>query len=222
MKETGIIFSAPMVRAIQDGRKTMTRRIVKPQPHVRCSSFIDLGGGEFKPVWDGEMPSDFTYHNRTIRSPYGTVGDRLWVKESAWYPPKQITTKMLREGADTWPRVIYDDTNEEDWLRDHGWRHVSGRFMPRWASRFKLENTLVRMERLQDITEEDAIAEGVFPHIAPGQELKKFNGNHAALALAALAEFRNLWNTINGKSHPWESNPMVLVIGFKRVEGGAS
>ena len=226
MKEAGIIFSAPMVRAIQDGRKTMTRRIVKPQPDKRVVAAEPVLGG---PTWEYfNRPNRNGKHNGgmylgSVKCPYGTVGDFLWVREKwrfedfetcdghcsaavGFSDGKSHISERLRGGPE-----VFDERM--------GWR--SPIHMPRWASRITLEITLVRVERLQDIREEDAIVEGVFPHIAPGQELKKFNGNHAALALAALAEFRNLWSKINGKSHPWESNPWVWVIGFKRVEGGA-
>ena len=149
-KERPIIFSGPMIRAILEGRKTQTRRIVKPN----CLSKL---------------------------SPYGRTGDRLWVRETWGHNP---------EG----PGYVYRSDGDFD-MKFHGDRWRPSIHMPRWASRITLEVTGVRVERLQDINEEDALAEGV---------------EHA---------FRSLWESINGPGS-WDANPWVWVVEFRRVSDG--
>lgn len=115
--------------------------------------------------------------------PYGQPGDRLWVKES-YLPGGNISYRADSPG---------DGTVKMSWK--------SGRFMPRWASRITLEITEVRVQRLQEITNRDAVAEGV------EYDLSKPDG-------APLSRFNKLWDSINGKKHPWKSNPWVWVISF--------
>lgn len=184
MPEHPMLFSAPMVRAILDGTKTQTRRIVKPR-------------------YCGEMPSE-TLEDLELRgSPYGQPGDRLWVRESGWEPPF-LTTRMLRDGADTWPRYIYDaDDDDSAWCIEHGWMRRPSIHMPRWASRITLEITGVRIERLQDISRGDAMAEGCpFPNMAHGDNPRHW--------------YAELWDSINGPGS-WDANPWVWVIEFKRI-----
>src|SRR5688572_1764305 len=109
VKERPILFSGPMVRAILDGSKTQTRRIVKPQPdHVE---------NDVASVWQDKPAGNTTL--KEIYCPYGRVGDRLWVRESFWTYTKPITAWLLREGADTWPMVgdmpiAYDADGDQD------------------------------------------------------------------------------------------------------------
>ncbi len=191
MKERPILFSGQMVRAILDGHKTMTRRIVKPR-HVdgdRCAA-------------------------RAPDCPYGVPGDRLWVKE-AWktcatydpYSPVQIDTgAAVLWLADASKRI----NGPEEWGR---YRH--SRFMPRWASRITLEITGVGIQRLQEIGEEDAKVEGV-DHHANGAW--KHYTEPLAYCKTARDSFRSLWNTINAKAgRSWSDNPFVWVVEFKRT-----
>jgi len=198
MKERPILFSAPMVRAILEGRKTQTRRIVKPQPRLAADGFWypDRREGRDYRHYANEvhlrkgLASDF--------SRYGQPGDWLWVRESF----------RLRDPR----RVIYRaDTYswEHDEIRAYGARpnFRPSIHMPRWASRITLEVTSVRVERLQDISEEDAREEGC-PN-PPTFEGVLSNGRDW---------YRRLWDQINAKCAPWASNPWVWVISFKRLQ----
>jgi len=164
VKEKPILFSAAMVRAILDGRKTQTRRVVRPQLWLRENS-------------------------RFVQKPKYQVGDILWVRE-------------------TWQHWLNDNGNpsgdcmykaDECGRNGIGWK--PSLFMPREACRLFLKVTEVRAERLQDISEKDAIAEGVRSRLPD-------NG-------IAQSEFQDIWDSINAKKFPWESNPWVWVITFQ-------
>lgn len=231
MKERPILFSAPMVQAILGGRKTQTRRVMKPQPYMTVS------GGSPDPKTAAALSrlAERVIKQESLKAcPHGLVGDLLWVRETGWQPP-HITNRMRREGADTWPEYIYDaDEPDADWCREMGWIRRPSIFMPRFASRITLEITAVRAERLHDITEDAAKAEGVLLSVTPeGTPLVRISGPHAPheyigpglhgeAALKAAwtyrAHFGSLWDSINGNRAPWKSNPWVFVIQFKRVK----
>lgn len=192
MQERPILFSAPMVRALLAGTKTQTRRVVKPQPDSTHSGFPYWSVGGYRASWcrsaaDGGplMPAN------PLLCPYGQPGDRLWVRETHGY------------GGDAYaPDVHYRATHPD--------APVQGRWLPsihmrRRDSRILLEITAVRVERLQDISEADALAEGV-PHSLnlPGGRFAREN-------------FEHLWWTINGDGS-WESNPWVWVVEFQRAQ----
>jgi hypothetical protein len=207
MRERPILFSGPMVKALLAGTKTQTRRVVKPQPPADTDYLIvneDPGGegslciskwegGEFGPGVDPWR-----------RCPYGQPGDRLWVRESfhinsarCWAAPKTLNPSDPERAA------YY----AADWERSAPpWKPSI--HMPRWASRLLLEVVEVRAERLQSITEEDAQSEGIQPatHLGP-----------CRVMVHARKGFRHLWDEINGKRAPWESNPWVWALTFKRV-----
>lgn len=188
MRERPILFSGPMVRAILDGRKTQTRRVVKlrePGSAVAESQLYHPHEILFKTAEGPEV----------VRVPWGP-GDLLWVKEAierdgAWSNYCSDGTPTL---ADAWP-----------WKRDR----LPGMFCPRGLSRITLAVTGVRLERLQAIGEEDAWAEGV-DHPRPGDVFTP--------GRAALNAFEDLWDGINGKRAPWSSNPWVWVVEFRRLE----
>jgi hypothetical protein len=194
VKERPILFSSSMVRAILDGKKTQTRRVVKnPErfEHLRDCAFC---------------------------SPYGHVGDHLWVRET-WRPSISHHCAMdtcdcadvnVRYAADGESRFFSERNIDHEWLLPKAARtgNVSPLFMPRWASRLTLEITGVRVERLQEISGDDAIAEG-----APLRESAATQGGDIR-----IDAFADLWGSINGKTHPWSSNPWVWVIAFQRVE----
>lgn len=206
VREHGILFAAPMVRAILEGQKTMTRRVVKPQPDARLYS---VNGG---PEWTYPDPHDPDVPDwgRVVRCPYGVAGDRLWVRET-W-----ATVKTLDHLApskvwqyDRPPSLYYAEWTGA--ARNSEWR---GKWrpsihMPRWASRTTLENASVRVERLQDITEEDAKAEGMASWAAASCSRLPED------ELYARAYFELAWDAINGKRHPWASSPWVWVVEFK-------
>lgn len=224
MKERPILFNGPMVRAILEGRKTQTRRVVKPQPRSRA----DIGHFGYG------MPF-IRAANKPVACPYGQPGDRLWVRET-WRTTvtddvdeaRRITEDMLSGTA-----VDYRATFVEDFMREgqvsradaeeccgfERWRPSI--HMPRWASRITLEITGVRVERLQDISEKDSLAEGI-------RELHLQNnepgawwcadplGNSSLHCRTPRVAFARLWESINGASS-WIVNPWVWVVEFERV-----
>lgn len=201
MKERPILFSAPMVRAILDGSKTQTRRVVKPRKDLAFG--VPLAAHELA----GEVNNgEFT------NSPFGQPGDRLWVRESFW--------GCDASGFGDQPCVVYDDewvgreyhpAEIRPWARKFG--RIPSIHMPRDCSRITLEITGVRVERLQSISDMDAIAEGVKPtsdgafHI----EEDRYRAPDPAECYARL------WESINGAG-TWAANPWVWVIEFKRVD----
>ncbi|MDW5499902.1 hypothetical protein R6Y99_08885 [Pseudomonas lundensis] len=198
MKERPVIFNGEMVRAILDGRKTQTRRPIK-FPLLDKNMGCELSGNELA----GEVRAG-NYSN----VPFGQVGDRLWVREAYQGPLFEFdqmgtyledTSKFERPEfceyrADGGKTPEYYDADDN--LR-FGWKPSI--HMPRWASRITLEITGVRVERLQEISETDAIAEGGTEH---------FN----------IDWFGPLWASIYGVDS-WNANPWVWVIEFKRVGG---
>ena len=189
-----ILFSGAMVRAILDGRKTQTRRIMKPQPIEDPQGYLTWK--DRRNLEAGAFVADAGWW---LDCPYGQPGDRLWVRET-W---KQQPDGTIEYRAD------------RDWLQ----RWSAPLYMPRAASRITLELTSVRVERLQDISEADAQAEGV--DLLPCTYVGRCNSNscprHGRLDRYRLA-YAALWNTINGKTYPWDGNPWVWVLSFKRVE----
>ena len=216
MTESPILFSAEMVRAILAGRKTQTRRVMKVQPYADSivtvkhyhPTVIDRHGDmQPGPEIFGALWGNGEYG---LRCPYGAPGDTLWVRE-AWRAPSQyddLLPSRIPPGVD----VQYIADARTPWIS----RYRSSRFMPRWASRITLEVKSVRVERLQDISEADAEAEGLTKVIAP-------NG-HVTWQIPDLLggqtpvrAFRVLWNHIHGPG-AWDANPWVWVISFERVK----
>jgi hypothetical protein len=196
-----------MVRAILDGTKTMTRRVIKPQPDLSIlkESYRDLEF-EFRrmPVLGPtHVPSEWGFCAKYdkpncvpiygYKCPYGTIGDRLWVRET-WNGTQGEC-------------IAYRATDPT--MDGEPWRPSI--YMPRWASRITLEITDIRVERLQDISEEDARAEGVGVHGG-------CNADETEYGVNARGPFSRLWDSINAKRHPWASNPWVWVIEFGRAK----
>lgn len=198
MKEHPILFRGPMVKAILAGTKTQTRRIVKPQP-VDGDRIIHTAGG-----WEVGRLRDSENAWRDLKCPHGKPGERLWVRE----------THSARHGC-----VEYraDRKAESDaglpWghIYDEKIRWTPSIFMKREHSRITLEITDVRVERLQDISEEGAIAEGT-----QEPSLCALGGELAQAAWTERQVYSRLWNKINGKG-AWDLNQWVWVISFKRV-----
>ena len=223
MKERPIIMGAESVRAILDGRKTMTRRVVKPQPEM----IIDA-----EPEGYSMVPSqDGINEIHKSKCPYGQVGDRLWVKESwkpgAWRNDGRVAIDYMASPELTHTPWAYMGEQASrfihKWLAEveksglvpneqgrYEWepgksplKWKSPMYMPRLASRMTLEVADIRVERLHDITPEDALKEGFCNY---GTEVD------------TLDAFCEAWQKINAKrGYPWESNPWVWVISFKRV-----
>ena len=190
MKERPILFSGAMVRGILEGRKTQTRRVVKRNSAGR----VELRGKQ----WHIEDENAFK------ASPYGQSGDRLWVKET-FYDSSAESKWSYR--AD-WP--LEDETD-----RDFHW--CPSIFMPRSASRITLEITGVRVERLQEITVADCLAEGI--RTGPVECWKGCQPSDQRQTPVVL--YRKLWDSLNSKRnhglYSWDKNPWVWVIEFKRI-----
>ena len=205
MKERPILFSAPMVRAILEGRKTQTRLVVKPQPKHRLVEGLAHVTIGMRPEEDGQVwyDADGINAGREVRCPYGRIGDRMWVKQSAcyWtYPNGRVggLEPIVYNDDDEWSGVRKDSLiSRPKELEEHvgWWKFRPSIHMPRWASRITLEVVNVRVERLQQIGEQDAKAEGV----------------------ESVAEYAALWDSIN-KGHKWHTHPWVWVVDFKVVK----
>lgn len=212
IKEKPILFSAPMVQAILDGRKSMTRRVMTPQPDH--SQYHEFKG---KVIYDCEhrmwcwkdlilenlidtWSSDCIEGRKLLASRYPSQpGNRLWVKE-AWAVQHDFDHCKPSEIRPRNARLHYAATENLGGLMKR-----SSMFMPRWASRILLEVADVRIERLQDISETDCIKEGVGSPIT--RDLKR-------------PKFMQLWDSINGKrpAYSWDANPFVWVISFRRID----
>lgn len=200
-KDRPILFSAPMVRAILDGSKTQTRRIVKPQPDAIHDGKPYWNVGGFRTSWIGRTEPN--WGNNPLMCPYGNVGDRLWVRES-----HALLTMM--DGAEVCAyRASCEDstfdyanefTGNVHCIQVERWRPSI--HMPRKASRITLELTAVRVERLGDISEEDARAEGAIDQEAIDE------------GYSAVGFFNSLWLGINGD---FNRDQWVWVVEFKRV-----
>ena len=197
MKERPIIFSAPMVRAILDGRKTQTRRVVTQiKPFDPCDEGLDVYAWTHIEQW-----------------PY-RIGQILWVRET-WQSAAAMNQCHV---ADDY--YVYRAT-DPDWETMEGWKWRPSIYMPREASRILLEITGVRVERVQDISEDDAWSEGI-KRLGPGgtyhasydDELGSYNFPMAREA------YKELWDSINVKrGYGWGENPWVWEIEFKQAEG---
>ena len=259
IKERPILFSAPMVRAILNGTKTQTRRVVKPQP-AACSPWLppqdvciaDRNGDAM--VASGEGHPKSAEYLRPMTCPLGKPGERLYVREAFWIEHDWDAPEMapaidcgtnLKE--DTWARVAYcathetdsegrpvewfepDEINDERYALPWGCAGITPHFyskhpsihMPRWASRITLEITDVHVERLQEISHDDAELEGISMHdyITLDGEVKQFYACGDLSGSSPRSVFADLWDSLNAKKHPWSSNPWVWVVEFKRIGG---
>ena len=215
IKERPILFSGPMVRAILGGKKTVTRRIVKPQPPndrtLGECCYSDTGWAEMD---DPSTVQPAGCYCNDVPCPYGQPGDRLWVRE-AWrlYNASEecacydLCLCHARHGR---PMYRADWTGD---VSDHKWRPSI--HMPRWASRIVLEVKSVRVERLQEITEDECVAEG-------------FDGSHWWAGAArcdesahlVINQFQETWDQLNAdRGYGWDSNPWVWRVEFERIKG---
>lgn len=201
MKERPILFSGPMVRALLAGTKTQTRRIAKPVRHP------DLGN-MYAP---GALVLEHEPQHVIDRCcPYGRPGDRLWVRET------HMNWWKLDPANPEGPRLFSHVAAyaADGYELEPGERWIPSIHMLRAASRILLEITGVRVERLQDINEMDAAAEGVATW-APGAL------SPDSLNADPSDQFRWLWSSINGPDS-WSANPWVWVVEFKRVQQASS
>jgi hypothetical protein len=228
MKERPILFSAPMVRALLDGSKTQTRRIVKPDPGPYWNPVVGL----YNPIvidnggYEAPGPEIFGASDETQgrKCPYGQPGHRLWVRETH----AQVFEVDIPAGRAAGPIATGGSPARPDWqcryvyladgpMPNVQWHHVGDSqpvrwspsiHMPRTASRILLEIVSVRAELLQDVSVADAMAEGV------AQTREGLRGLPPCLEWRYA--FEDLWRQINGAGS-WDANPWVWVIEFKRV-----
>lgn len=228
MKERPIIFSGEMVRAILRDKdpKTVTRRIIKIQPpsdEYILSTLCDCTASAYrrkigKHCWLKLCEDGINIKNRVdpyFSCPYGKVGDRLWVKEThlLW---RSLNGQLIYDELTDAP--IYADDPEYEALKSEGkklkkaegcgWEVVPSIFMSRESSRITLEITKLWPERLKEITDEQAIKEGI-----------TFSENEEVWPGRATIRFQELWDSINAKrGYPFCDNPWVWVVEFKKVE----
>ncbi|WP_300750264.1 hypothetical protein [Janthinobacterium sp.] len=226
MKETGMLFKAPLVRALLDGSKTQTRRPIKPAPEMVADKRIE--------PWAGDPAALLRLLEASKRPcPYGQPGDRIWVRETFFAYGRWETRFSTKKGRDEWHFV--DMTTESDRAYQFdadkpdiplaaargmtpGWYKRPAIFMPRHVCRILLEITSVRVERLQDISDADILAEGIDTEaLEESQERYDViakDGNCSGRA-TERTYWRDLWESTGGD---WNANPWLWAITFKRVK----
>ena len=220
IKERPILFSAPMVRAILEDRKTVTRREIKPRMRSADCQFElhQQPDGSWRPMHTFDescMDDQGTEH--PIACPYGKPGDRLWVREA-------FGLQVRHYGGGTGEHIVYRATNPNAIYcksaegREYPVKWKPSIHMPRHSSRILLEITAVRVERLQDISEGQARAEGVrLMRDGSGTWVSREGPGKLVTPWPTAKEaFGDLWNSINGPD-AWGANPWVWVVEFKRV-----
>ncbi|HBT5790331.1 TPA: morphogenetic protein [Klebsiella pneumoniae] len=219
MTERGMIFNGEMVRAILDGRKTQTRRIMKVQPESNQLGLLlitdstkhsDIG----KYHWAESNATGNHVRSKLFSCPFGAVGDRIWVRETwAEAGASAPDLKLYRANYPEHVPSIYENVAPAEEIR---W--TPSIHMPRTASRILLEITDVRVERLNAISQEDAQAEGME---LTGWRPTYSDPDSGGEVMTPYDNFAELWSSIYG-DESWKANPWVWVISFKRVEGGAA
>lgn len=235
MSDRPILFSGPMVQAIlreisaPGTGKTQTRRVLKPQPRIRPEIVEPTERGQpYWAVFDGDQEA------HTVSVPFQT-GDRLWVREH-WRTLGRLDHLSPAEIQLPYPDLHFvADGAAPEWAPSStGGRHRQAMHMPRWASRITLEVTDVRVQRLQEISEADALAEGVPECLEGGLGDEAYcnrcrgEGVHGALGQGggvfevdcsdcdtAIKKFRTLWDSLNADRAPWASNPWVVAVTFR-------
>lgn len=231
IKEHGILFSAPMVRAILAGQKSQTRRLLQAQSAECADVWADNGDGTWSSGWRGDGGNLATLE--TVRAPHGPVGRRLWVRETWRTEELQSGQDGVRFAADdVFAPIDNTEGAAEDWVIAHnnGARAAKWKpsiHMPRWASRITLEVTRVRVERVGDISEEDARAEGVdwaAPYYTAAELRRRLDEDDRedprevgySSGSFARQNYVKLWDEINGAGS-FAASPWVWVYDFRRV-----
>lgn len=205
IKERPILFSAAMVRAILEGRKTQTRRIMKAQPmedwrpysYGELHKMEDDGPNPDKVIGWGPVNDDGL---EGYKFPYGQPGDRLWVRET-------FSLDESCKGTIPYYRATDHESCGQPWK--------PAIHMPRWASRIMLEITNVEAQRLQSITQNEAEAEGMVPPLHPDGARK--NVEKLKPGESCRGQYADLFDSINGNG-TWQNNPWVWVISFKKLD----
>lgn len=219
MKEHPILFSAPMVRAILEGSKTQTRRVVNAR-WLPVVEKVLAANGEWV----------FSTLDYDLTTPYGEPGDRLWVRET-WYCDHCFAGDLVASRSGYVGKPPSDDALMTEWRRELYFRAdgepnfeaSEGGFwrpsihMPRWASRITLEVTGVRVERLNDISEPDSQREGIDIGCSYVGRCNSSRCPAHSSGLTHRADFIGLWESINGAGS-WKANPWVWVVEFKRLD----
>ena len=212
MKERPILFNTPMVQAILSGQKTQTRRIVNKAPTTEINHrLIALDNGwNWQVDQQGIVPTMHREIHNPMVCPFGQIGDRLWVRETFRLydldecPHADFPCGCPRNGTPLY-KASHDCGDGEKWKPSI--------HMPRSACRLILEITNIRIERLNDITSEDAKAEGFDYSTHP-------SAIQMGYAIGAKTNFRVTWEQIYGHNE-WNKNPWVWVVEFKVIQGGA-
>lgn len=245
MMERPILFNGDMVGAILAGQKIVTRRIIKPQPDILFKEMMsentdymmfhhaqlideDTHKKVGRPQWlcyDGEYPEHGAFG--IGQCPYGKVGDRLYVKETHYLYGKWVKNGVSETGRQKWKFkrlldvVFYADRSPEivrkNAERIEGWYKRPSIFMEKRDSRILLEITYIRIERVRDITTQQAVDEGILEWRGPyiNTVIRNTEGT------IPKTQFSLLWDLINGKrGYPWESDPLVWIVGFKVIKDG--
>lgn len=217
MADKPILFSAPMVRALIDGRKTQTRRVLPPV-HPKFHEFDNLSMDVM--IFDPEKPEAWYWDgvHDGVGASYGircAVGDRLWVREAHSFPQAWADSPNCAHLGHVFYPASSKSPPPSTWLREKPSDHTRLRpsiHMPRWASRLTLIVTDVRVQRLQEISNNDAIAEGIEPkgHAFTGY------GDQADILMAPYESLKSLWNSINGPE-AWDANPWVAAYSFRVI-----
>jgi hypothetical protein len=233
MRERPIIFTAESVRAILDGTKTQTRRVMREPWKVQLPHPVH-GDGPFRDT-RANAGIYIAHHNRygavSVEAsngrllgvkpaefewvcPYGQVGDHLWVRETwvEWGGELVYLEKSLDKHGN-------EDADSKRCRLDYGVTWKSPMFMPRWASRITLEIVNIKVQRVQDISDDDAMAEGVYEWYKqvqlPHEGWSYWSPVHGS---GAAQKFGELWDSINARrGYPWDSNCWVWAIEFRRV-----
>jgi hypothetical protein len=214
-KEKPILFSTEMVQAILAGNKTMTRRVIKPQSRKASGFFVThrKSDNAFTGVYDYDENESMS--DNPQKCPYGEAGDILWVKE---------TLKRI-EWADGIDGIAYTADDEPVWdlTRPCRWvwknKTLSSRFMPKSIARIWLEVINIRVERLQDISQEDIGGEGLWHYSQKYREEICINRDSIyGIQATRRKYFKELWDSINERrGFSWESNPFVWIVEFEVV-----
>ncbi len=221
VKERPILFSAPMVRAILEGRKTVTRRAVKGFQIPTEDTAIPIGDRQrWSAIGQRDPRYGFCVFGSTEAEcakeleeyapcPYGRRGDRLWVRET-------FGLQVRHYGGGAGEHIVYRATNPDAIYcksaegQEYPVKWKPSIHMPRHSSRILLEISDLRVERLQDISEEQAKAEGIAQHPGGGHHVE--DGKHHWAS--QIDSFAGLWSSVGGD---WDGNPWVWVVEFKRV-----